>query len=133
MYAAPSAAATAAIASKLSATSHASTLNHAHARTLYGKGPQDVLFTITCALAFTLLRELCMQYVFGKLARGCLVAQDEERNKDRPAKVGRAAERAERKREQVVTRFAEQGWSFLYCTVFWSIGAVSSSPIVRQA
>jgi len=35
--------------------------------------------------------------------------------------------REARQREHTALRFAEQGWSFLYCTVFWTLGMVSAS------
>lgn len=102
-----------------------------HEQTLYSKGPLDLLFSISCALGFTVLRQLCMRYIFGKLARSCLEAEDRaarSRRGDKGHATPQALERERRKREQIVTRFAEQGWSFLYCTVFWSIGAVSAIP-----
>lgn len=33
--------------------------------------------------------------------------------------------KARKKREHIVTRFAEQGWSWLYCSVYWTFGVVS--------
>ena len=33
---------------------------------------------------------------------------------------------ARRKLEHTVTRFAEQSWSFAYCSVFWTLGVVSA-------
>lgn len=35
--------------------------------------------------------------------------------------------REARQREHTALRFAEQGWSFLYCTVFWTLGMVCAS------
>jgi len=37
----------------------------------------------------------------------------------------RIMNRERRRLNHVATRFSEQGWSFLYCSVFWTIGFVS--------
>jgi acyl-CoA-dependent ceramide synthase len=37
------------------------------------------------------------------------------------------AKRSGIKKENDRTRFAEQAWLFIYCTVFWSLGMVSIS------
>ncbi|KIR37523.1 acyl-CoA-dependent ceramide synthase [Cryptococcus deuterogattii 99/473] len=36
--------------------------------------------------------------------------------------------KARKKREHIVTRFAEQGWSWLYCSVYWTFGVI----VLRQ-
>jgi len=92
---------------------------------LYGQGPKDVYFVVFCALAFTLLREVTMRYVMSTFARGWLKRARRKEREKRGEKVRPMTKLERRKMEHVVTRFAEQGWSFLYCTVFWSLGVVS--------
>ncbi|GFZ46296.1 hypothetical protein JCM24511_04543 [Saitozyma sp. JCM 24511] len=96
------------------------------APTLYGKGPEDVYFTISCALGFTILREICVRYILRWFALLWLGPVDRAngsgKGKGRTIKDERERRRLKRKRQHVVTRFAEQGWSFLYCSVFWSMG-----------
>jgi acyl-CoA-dependent ceramide synthase len=96
----------------------ASTPPQAQAQTLYGKGPADALFVLFCALAFTVTRELVMRYVLGSFARWYLARNHA---KDAP---GWKSKKERRRREHIVVRFAEQGWSFLYCTCSWSLGTV---------
>lgn len=86
--------------------------------TLYGKGPADALFVLFCALAFTIAREIIMRYVLATSVRWYLSRQSTP-----PPGVKGKKER--KRREHVVQRFAEQGWSFLYCTCSWSLGTVS--------
>ena len=89
--------------------------------TLYSKGPEDVYIVITCAIGFTILREFTMRYVLSPLARYLI-----DRPPPNAKSLTRPEERLRRRRvRHLVTRFAEQGWSFLYCTAFWTIGGVS--------
>lgn len=97
---------------------------------LYGQGPKDVYFVVFCALAFTLLREVTMRYVMSTFARGWLKRSRRKERENRGEKVKPMTKLERRKMEHVVTRFAEQGWSFLYCTVFWSLGVVSG--VIRE-
>lgn len=89
-------------------------------QTLYGKGPADIAFTLFCALGFTVLRALVMRYVLGTFVRWYL-----SRQFGRP-EAGWRGKKERKRREHVVQRFAEQGWSFLYCTYSWSLGTVSA-------
>lgn len=89
----------------------------APSQTLYGKGPADACFVLFCALAYTVGRELVMRYVLGAFARWYLARSG-------PVGSGLKGKKERRRREHVVQRFAEQGWSFLYCTCSWSLGAV---------
>ena len=41
--------------------------------------------------------------------------------------TGAETKREARQRDHTALRFAEQGWSFLYCTIFWTLGMVSNS------
>ncbi|GAB5593868.1 Sphingosine N-acyltransferase lag1 [Umbelopsis nana] len=66
---------------------------------LYDKGPDDAYFVGFWVLAFTFLRASVMKYVFTPFARAY--------GADTPAKQ---------------LRFAEQGWSFAYYSIFWSLG-----------
>jgi acyl-CoA-dependent ceramide synthase len=86
--------------------------------TLYGQGPEDLCFAAFAAIAFTVLREISLRYILSTIARLWLGSGHEG------LKDERARRRARRRMRHVITRFAEQGWSFLYCTVFWTIGMV---------
>lgn len=88
-------------------------------QTLYGKGPADIAFTLFCALTFTLLRALVMRYILGGFARWYLVKRGGR------AEPGWKGKKERKRREHIVQRFSEQGWSFLYCTYSWSLGFVS--------
>ncbi|KAK1924711.1 putative longevity-assurance protein-like protein [Papiliotrema laurentii] len=100
------------------------------AQQLYGQGPKDVYFVVFCALAFTLLREICLRYVLSAFARRWLLRarRREQAAKDETSR--RPMTKLEkRKMEHTVTRFAEQGWSFLYCTTYWLLGGYILSRI----
>ena len=88
--------------------------------TLYDKGFNDIFISISCAIGFTLLREVTLRYVASTFARAWLEASYQYRRES-----GKLTKAERRKMEHTVTRFAEQSWSFLYCTVFWLIGVVS--------
>ena len=96
---------------------------------LYGQGPKDVYFVIFCALAFTFLRELCLRYVLSAFARNWLKRTRRKERESKGAQDKPMTKLEKRKMEHVVTRFAEQGWSFLYCTIFWSLGCVSAKRV----
>jgi acyl-CoA-dependent ceramide synthase len=68
----------------------------------YDKGSDDAYFVAFWVLAFTFLRAFVMRYVFTPFAKAY--------GADTPAKQ---------------QRFAEQGWSFTYYSIFWSLGMVS--------
>ena len=97
---------------------------------LYGQGPKDVYFVAFCAFCFTILREIAMRYIFARFARWWLESSWRAEQRGKKQQKGAAAAgpprpmtKIEKRRlEHTVTRFAEQGWSFLYCTVFWSLG-----------
>ena len=118
---------------KLRPLSTKRTLQHSFQQ-LYGQGPKDVYFVIFCALAFTLLREVCIRYIFSSIARGWMkrVRSKENRLRVKNGKKQRAMTKIEMRREEhTVLRFSEQGWSFLYCTIYWSLGAVSTGSRLR--
>jgi very-long-chain ceramide synthase len=69
---------------------------------LYKKGKDDVYFVFTWIVLFTLLRAAIMEYVLIPLA-----------------KLGGVKKIAQQ------LRFAEQGWSFLYYFISWTLGMVS--------
>ncbi|CAG8447633.1 8043_t:CDS:2 [Ambispora gerdemannii] len=76
------------------------TLQHRDLKTgLYVKGTDDLYFIFLWVTIFTLLRASTMEYILKPLA-GCW-------------KI---------KSKYQVIRFAEQGWSFLYYSVFWTLG-----------
>ena len=85
--------------------------------TLYTTGPKDLFFVTFCALAFTVTREIVVRWVLYAFARWWIAGGDK--------KGERISRRDLRAREHTATRFAEQGWSFLYCTSFWTMGMVS--------
>lgn len=105
---------------------------------VYGKGPKDALFVLFWAVAFTVLRELLMRWVYEPLMRRRLKQLDKAADKKtangtcekvQPNKqtkeTAQSAKRDARIREKTVTRFAEQGWMFTYCVTFFSLGVVS--------
>lgn len=94
-------------------------LAHPSAQTLYDKGPQDAYFVVFWAIAFTVLREVCMKGLFSPFMRICLRSPPKIKGQEREYA------KARKKREHIVTRFAEQGWSWLYCSVYWTFGVVS--------
>ena len=109
----------------------------------YDKGPLDLCIPISCAVAFTVLRNLSMEYIFSNFARYWLLPPHtlsklgnghtncSARADDRDS---RGLTKLERKRlEHSVTRFAEQSWSLVYCTVFWTLGVVSAPPVDQEA
>jgi acyl-CoA-dependent ceramide synthase len=69
---------------------------------LYLKGPDDVFVVVFWVLVWILLRAVLMRWLWSPLARWSGI-----------------------RRESQVGRFAEQGWSVAYYTVFWSLGFVS--------
>ena len=84
--------------------------------TLYDKGAQDFYFVAFCAVTFTTLREVVVRWVFRSFAWSWLSWRER--------KGERISGRQLRLREHTATRFAEQGWSFCYCSVFWTLGMV---------
>lgn len=92
-------------------------------RILYDQGFRDVYFVAFCAVAFTLLREVVVRYLLRSFAWAWL-------NSGRRKQGERTTKRDLRAREHKATRFAEQGWSFCYVTIFWSLGMVSSPHLV---
>lgn len=111
---------------------------HNHLRyttqTLYDKGPNDVYFVAFCAVAFTVLREFVLRAVMKPFASYWLAsASRKARRKSPPRSSGKETKREARQREHTALRFAEQGWSFVYCTVFWSLGMVSlAHPCLKR-
>ncbi|KAK4689961.1 hypothetical protein P7C73_g141, partial [Tremellales sp. Uapishka_1] len=99
---------------------------HTSTTTLYEKGPKDVFFVAFCAVALTLLRECTMRWIFGPFARWWVM--NDETSKQRTQGVG-MTKREKRRIDHVVTRFEEQGWAFLYPTVFWSLGVLILSRL----
>jgi acyl-CoA-dependent ceramide synthase len=115
-------------------TFHAPSGNHTHdarAVTLYDKGPLDAYFVLTCAVFFTILREVVVRCMFRSFARSWL-RSNAERARLKEGKRRRESKSERRAREHVVTRFSEQGWSFIYCTLFWSLGMVSTFSYRRN-
>jgi acyl-CoA-dependent ceramide synthase len=105
--------------------------------TLYDKGPNDLYFAAFCAVAFTILREVVLRGLLKPFANYWLVSARRAKTrksasvsngsgKGSPTGKGEAREtkKERRQREHTALRFAEQGWSFLYCTVFWTLGMV---------
>ena len=110
-----------------SSTSSSSFFNSSYPSTLYDKGPKDLYFLLFCALGFTILREITIRYVLSTFARRWLISS---RRKDGQGQSGSMGKAEKRNMEHIVLRFAEQGWSFLYCAVFWSLGVVSTQLIL---
>lgn len=104
---------------------------HNHLRhtgqTLYDKGPNDVYFVAVCAIAFTILREIVLRGVMKPFASYWLAsaARNARAKTKANGRAGKGETKREiRQREHTALRFAEQGWSFVYCTVFWTLGMV---------
>lgn len=68
----------------------------------YDVGRDDIYFVSFWVLAFTAIRDAIMWYFLRPFARWNGV-----------------------RTEKKLVRFAEQGWSFLYYMVFWTLGMVS--------
>lgn len=104
--------------------------------TLYSKGPNDVLFVAFWAVAFTVLREIAMRFVLAPFAAWWLASERlgrPESEKKMSALERRIMDRETRRLNRVATRFSEQGWNVIYCSVFWTIGFVSFSlPVLPR-
>ena len=101
---------------------------HNHLRhtgqTLYDKGPNDVYFVAFCAVAFTIMREIVLRGVMKPFASYWLSSAG-RKARVKSGRAGKAETKREvRQREHTALRFAEQGWSVVNCTVFWSLGMV---------
>ena len=83
---------------------------------LYDKGSQDFCFVAFCVFTFTILREVVVRWVLWTFAWSWLSWTEQ--------KGERISGRQLRVRQHKATRFAEQGWSFCYCSVFWTLGMV---------
>ncbi|KAL7409399.1 TLC domain-containing protein [Mrakia frigida] len=96
--------------------------------TTYLKGPRDLAFIFSSFLAFTLLREILMRFVFAPIARRYVPnaggGSEVELKKEKGGGGGKrkVGETELRVRSKASTRFAEQGWSLLYYVVYWSFG-----------
>lgn len=99
----------------------------------YIKGPDDLLFVLGAFLVLVVLREAAMRLVFAPCARRWVVdaqlAPSAAATDGKPARVPTAKQ--VRRQQKAATRFAEQGWSALYYTIFWSFGVVSPCPSLR--
>lgn len=116
--------------------------------TLYDKGPNDFYFVAFCAVAFTILREVVLRGLLKPFANYWLLSARRAKRSKSGSLVngsgngngfskgdgvnspgggveGRETKKERRQREHTALRFAEQGWSFLYCTIFWTLGMVS--------
>ncbi|CAG8670855.1 8398_t:CDS:2 [Funneliformis mosseae] len=83
-------------------------LQHEDPKTgLYKKGRDDVYFVFTWVVLFTSLRAATMKYLLSPIAKLCGIKKNTQQ-----------------------IRFAEQGWSFLYYSIFWTLGmyVMSKSP-----
>ncbi|KAJ9105260.1 hypothetical protein QFC21_001627 [Naganishia friedmannii] len=109
---------------------------------VYGKGPKDALFVLFWAVAFTILRELLMRWVYEPLMlrrlkqldktttaadqktakNGTCGKVDLQKQRTEETETVQSVKRDARIREKTVTRFAEQGWMFTYCVTFFSLG-----------
>ena len=67
----------------------------------------DTYLIAYCVILFTGLRAWCMEYVLAPLAKRIGIAKRKD-----------------------LTRFSEQGWSFIYYVVFWSLGMVGGTLIL---
>ncbi|KAG8927189.1 sphingosine N-acyltransferase lag1 [Tulasnella sp. 418] len=107
----------------------------------YDKGWLDVPFVIGWTLVFAIAREVIMRWVCAPFMQWWLLREEQQRalarrkstkqsymngslanGVTRPTKPKRTRSQADRMREKKVTRFAEQGWSFVYYTYSWVFG-----------
>lgn len=101
---------------------------------LYDKGPEDLLVVSACAVAWTVLRHVSMNYVLSPLADAVIPHESIPKSAARtPALLRHEQRLVAKRRKHNVERFAEQAWGMAYCTVFWSIGLVSPVCAVLPA
>ncbi|KAK8869962.1 hypothetical protein IAR55_000532 [Kwoniella newhampshirensis] len=103
--------------------------------TLYSKGSKDLCFVIFWALAFTLARAFCLRYVFAPFVRWYLGATPagHEHAQNGKAHLAKGERKERRRKENIATRFSEQAWSCLYCSVSWTIGMIILHRIPHAA
>jgi len=99
-------------------------VENGHRVQLYKKGRNDVHFVIFMTAAFTVLRHLTMTYVLSPIAHRYVQVSGKSGN-TKPITAHERRTMA-RKRQHAASRFAEQGWSLLYCLVMESMGLVST-------
>jgi acyl-CoA-dependent ceramide synthase len=92
------------------------------------KGPKDLLFLLGAFAVLVVLREVTMRLVFAPCARRWVVEANGDAQARQTAAEGKPARPSTgkelRRQQKAATRFAEQGWSALYYTIFWSFGVV---------
>ncbi|WWC69626.1 uncharacterized protein I206_103569 [Kwoniella pini CBS 10737] len=114
---------------------HSSTITTSNnGEILYDKGYKDIYISFSCFLIFTILRYLTMDYIFSPFSNYIiqrnkileLQSQFKEKGKGNGKINLKTFERENRKdrkkRIHTITRFSEQAWSWLYCTVYWIFG-----------
>ncbi|WWC85313.1 uncharacterized protein L201_000175 [Kwoniella dendrophila CBS 6074] len=99
---------------------------------LYDKGIKDIYLVISCAIIFTLLRSITMNYVFAPFANYIITRNKnlellqsspvKSKVKIKSIQYTEESKKEKKKRNHTITRFSEQAWSWLYCTVYWTIG-----------
>ncbi|WVW83313.1 hypothetical protein I302_105332 [Kwoniella bestiolae CBS 10118] len=89
---------------------------------LYDKGHKDVYYALSCAIIFTLLRSFTMNYIFQPFAGYVLDRNRILEYRQKKVKMVEETKKEKKHRHHLVTRFSEQAWSMLYCTVFWTLG-----------
>lgn len=92
---------------------------------LYKKGRNDVHFVLFVTVLFTFLRHVVMNYLFAPFANYFIRLPQQTSNGVDERTKERRKRAALRKKQHAVSRFAEQGWSMLYCLVMESVGLVS--------
>lgn len=105
-----------------------------HRVLLYRKGRNDIHFVIFMTIMFAVVRHFVMTYILSPFAHR-FVRVDEPPitpGVDKATKERRLRIIARRK-EHAASRFAEQGWSMMYCLVTESIGLVSVKPSGMEA
>jgi acyl-CoA-dependent ceramide synthase len=99
---------------------------HGHRVQLYRKGRNDINFVLFITIFFSLFRHFVMVYVLSPIAHRFVrvEAPPIHAGLDKATKERRLRTLARRK-EHAAIRFAEQGWSMMYCLVTETIGLVS--------
>lgn len=93
------------------------------------KGPRDLLLVFGAFCVLVVMREIAMRAVFAPLGRRFIVEEGAPAKQRSTKGARRLTPKEVRRRQKKAIRLAEQGWSMLYYTVYWSFGLVRSFPL----
>jgi hypothetical protein len=96
---------------------------------LYVKGPLDACYVLSSFLFFVVAREVFMRCLFAPIARKWVVdaggGAQKEGGKGKGEGGASSTAVGQKAQRKAAIRFAEQGWSLLYYSVYWGFGLVS--------